>query len=182
MPKRHWTAESAEAFAHKIAFDFIAQLEERIEMLGINHCELAKRLGVSEGAVSQVLNNPQNLTLKTIAKYSRVLGIKATVVAYDDGDSENTEGLIPSRIFSTCWERSGKPRDQWEVEVSHPVQATSGSACAVFHQGVNRTLRFVNLLHASLTKSESSSAVIRALDSFSIWQERTTGERMPCQR
>jgi transcriptional regulator with XRE-family HTH domain len=111
----HWTEENADAFAHKLAFDFIAQVEKRIETLPLKQSELAQRLGVSEGAVSKVLNNPQNLTMKTIAKYSRALGIKAAVVAYDDNDPKNENGLINSEIFTTCWERQGRPRDVWSL-------------------------------------------------------------------
>lgn len=79
--KQHWTEASHEAFAHRIAFDFIAQIEKRMDAMPISQADLARMLGVTEGAVSHVLNNPQNLTLKTIAKYSRVLGLKASILA-----------------------------------------------------------------------------------------------------
>ena len=124
----HWTAENDEAFTHKLAFDFIAQIEKRMESLPISQTELARKLGVSEGAVSHVLNNPQNLTLKTIAKYSRALGIKPAIIAYDDGDPKNEKGLIGSGIFSTCWERAGKPRDFWSLAaIPSPKLATKFS-------------------------------------------------------
>lgn len=124
--KQHWTARSDASFIHKLAFDFIVQLEKRIESEGISQSELAKRLGVSEGAVSQVLNNPQNLTLKTIARYSRALGMKAAIVAYDDGDRDNEQGLVSSEIFSTCWEHAGKPRDFWTLdEITSKKSATT---------------------------------------------------------
>lgn len=116
MPKvRHWTAESNDAFLHKISFDFIAQLEKKIAELGITHGTLARKLGVSEGAVSHILNNPENLTLKTVIAYARVLGLKVSVVAYDDGDRNNERGPIDSELFAACWERAGKPADFWSL-------------------------------------------------------------------
>lgn len=113
---KNWTAESADAFAHKLAFDFIAQLERLIEARRTSKTKLAKKLGVSQSAISHVLNNPQNLTLRTIAKYSQALGAKAAIVSYDDGDRENENGLINSQVFSACWVNAGKPRDVWDVE------------------------------------------------------------------
>ena len=126
MPKEsHWTEENPKAFAHSMAFGFIAQIEKRLEDLGLSQTELARRLGVTEGAVSKVLNNPQNLTLETIAKYARALQTKAAIVAYDDNDQTNRAGPVMPEIFSACWERTGKPRDMWSLEAvperaSHP--------------------------------------------------------------
>jgi len=133
----HWTEENAEAFAHKMAFDFIAQIEEKLETLPMSQAELARELQVSEGAVSKVLNNPQNLTLKTVAKYSRALGIKAAIVAYDDDDPQNEKGLVGSEIFTTCWEGAGKPRDVFALEVNQ------------FHQSA--TTEFVRVLWGETT-------------------------------
>ncbi len=115
MPNKNWTAESDTAFVHKVGFDFIAQLEKKMKSAGVTQVKLASILGISEGAVSKMLNNPQNLTLKTIAKYSKALGIKAAIVAYDDGDPANSLGLVASEIFAMCWEELGKPRDVWSV-------------------------------------------------------------------
>ena len=114
----HWTEEGAKAFAHSMAFGFIAQIEKKLEDLGLNQSELARRLAVSEGAVSKVLNNPQNLTLETIAKYARALQTKAAIVVYDDNDRTNRNGPVMPEIFSTCWERAGKPRDRWSLEAA----------------------------------------------------------------
>jgi transcriptional regulator with XRE-family HTH domain len=131
MPKElHWTEESVDAFAHNLAFNFIAQIERKLETTPLSQTELAHRLGVSEGAVSKVLNNPQNLTLKTIAKYARALQMKAAVVAYEDDDPRNEKGLISPEIFTTCWQRAGKPRDVWSLQATHPQQ--TGTTNIVF--------------------------------------------------
>jgi hypothetical protein len=64
MPNKNWTAESDPAFVHKVGFDFIAHFEKKIKSAGVTQVKLAKILGISEGAVSKTLNNPQNLTPK----------------------------------------------------------------------------------------------------------------------
>lgn len=114
----HWTEENIDAFAHRVAFDFIAQMESRMEASSITQAQLARKLGVSEGAVSKVLNNPQNLTVKTMVKYARALSMKPAIVAYDDADANNERGPISSSVFTTCWERAGKPHDLWSLQPS----------------------------------------------------------------
>ena len=120
----HWTAESNAAFVHRISADFLAQVEKRMEAIPITQGALARKLGVSEGAVSQILNNPQNLTLKTVVAYARALGIKVSLVAYDDNDPLNERGPVNSEIFSVCWENAGKPSDFWSLQESLRVVNT----------------------------------------------------------
>jgi transcriptional regulator with XRE-family HTH domain len=119
MPKElHWTEEESTAFAHSLAFGFIAQIEKKMEELGLSQTVLARRLGVSESAVSKILNNPQNLTLETVAKYVRALQAKATIVMYEDNDPMNRTGPVMPEIFNICWERAGKPHDMWSLEAT----------------------------------------------------------------
>jgi transcriptional regulator with XRE-family HTH domain len=94
---------------------------------------LARKLGVSEGAVSHILNNPQNLTLKTVVAYARALGIKVSIVAYDDGDPHNERGPIDSEIFSACWENAGSPRNFWDLKEAKT--ATTDSVLLTQYQG-----------------------------------------------
>ncbi len=108
---RHWTEKSIKDFAYRIAFDFVSQLEKRMDARSTSQKELAKILGVSPGRVSQVLNNPGNLTLQGVVQYARALGMKASIVAYDDLDSENRRGPITAEIFEECWNVLGRPVD-----------------------------------------------------------------------
>ena len=39
----HWTEDSSDAFAHRLAFDFIAQIEKRMETVRISQAELARK-------------------------------------------------------------------------------------------------------------------------------------------
>jgi transcriptional regulator with XRE-family HTH domain len=112
----HYTSTDTEVLTNRITFDFIAQLANRLETDGIEQQELARRLNVSEGAVSQVLNlGRMNLNLKTMVQYARALGMKMAVVAYDDGDPNNANGPVGANIFALSWEKLGKPKDVWSL-------------------------------------------------------------------
>jgi transcriptional regulator with XRE-family HTH domain len=121
----HWTSASVDDYVHKITFDFIAQLEKKMASSDLSQTELAKKLGVSEGAVSRILNNPQNLTLKTIVRYAQALGTKVALVAYEDDDPQNQLGPIDSEIFSVCWHRCGEPHDFWSLENNYQAVVTT---------------------------------------------------------
>ena len=108
--RQHWTEASVSAFLYKVSADFIAQLEEKMEETPISQGEIAQRLDVTEGRVSQIINNPGNLTLKMVIKCARALGMKIALVAYDDHDPGNERGPINSDIFRICWENAGSPR------------------------------------------------------------------------
>jgi transcriptional regulator with XRE-family HTH domain len=112
---QHWTERSIQDFVHRISFDFVAQVEKALESNDNSQAKLAKNLGVTEGRVSQVLNNPGNLGLKNIVKYARAIGRKVAIVLYDDGDATNNNGPVSSDIFSTCWEQAGRPSDLFSL-------------------------------------------------------------------
>lgn len=114
--KPHWTERSNKDFLFRIAADFITQLEDKMESIPISQDEFAKRLDITKGRVSQVLNNPGNITLGKIIEYSRALGLKVSIVAYEDNDPNNEKGPINSEVFNICWEKSGKPRDFWAFQ------------------------------------------------------------------
>ena len=116
MVERHWTERSTDDFVHRLSSDFIVQLEKRIEAEQVAQKELASRLGLSDSAVSQTLNTPGNLELRTMVQYARVLGMKVAVIAYDDADPDNTKGPIISEVFTECWQRLGKPQDFFDLQ------------------------------------------------------------------
>jgi transcriptional regulator with XRE-family HTH domain len=112
----HWTEQSTKDYVFRIMADFIAQLEKKMETENITQDELAERLKITKGRVSQVLNHPGNISLSILAKYARALGMKMSIVAYEDADPENIKGPVNSEIFKTCWESCGKPRDFWALQ------------------------------------------------------------------
>lgn len=122
----HWTERSTADFQHRIVADFVNFIETTMDSENINQSELASRLGVSEGRVSQVLNSPGNLTLKKMIEYARAVGRKISIVGYDDGDVANVRGPIHADIFSNCWERFEKPNDFFAIQ-EHAPQRRSGT-------------------------------------------------------
>lgn len=116
----HWTQKSVADFVHSISSNFVGQLETKMEDEGISKSKLASRLNRTSGRVSQVFNDPGNLSLKTIVEYARGLDMKVGIVAYDDGDHANDRGPINPQVFVDCWKRSGKPSDLFEAANSFP--------------------------------------------------------------
>jgi hypothetical protein len=107
--------DDVEALALQVGRDFICQIEARMEQLHINREEFALRVGASQGWISQVFKNPKNLSLYTIVKFVRAVGLKVAVVAYDDKDPLNQRGQITPEVFTKCWEKRGKPRDFFDL-------------------------------------------------------------------
>jgi transcriptional regulator with XRE-family HTH domain len=136
--KQHWTARSIPSFVHRITSDFIGQLEMRIEDEHIERQELANRLGVTPGSVSQFLNDPGNATVRKMAEYARALGMKVAIIAYDDNDPNNERGPISAEVFSRCWQRTGKPRDLSSLRPAPMMQRPS----APIHQEFYRPQSF----------------------------------------
>jgi hypothetical protein len=86
---KHWTAESINNFTYRIAADFLAQVETKIENGDISRSELAQRLDRTPGRVSQLFNNPGN-----------------------------NNGPVNSEIFYRCWEHMGAPKTFFEFTSS----------------------------------------------------------------
>lgn len=114
-PSKHWTERSVDDFLYRIGADFVRQVESAMEESGTTQGELAERLGKSDSRVSQILNNPGNLTLRAIIGVARALGRKVSVVTYDDGDPANEKGPVRAEIFASCWEAEGRPSDFFEL-------------------------------------------------------------------
>jgi antitoxin component HigA of HigAB toxin-antitoxin module len=126
--KQHWTEENEDKFRLAIALDFVDQIEAKMDAAGIKQSELAQKLGVTEGRVSQILNNPGNLTLGMMVKCARAVDMKMTVVAYEDGDSRKTHGPIHAEVFRSCWQMAGKPRDMWSLSSANSTIMTTAMA------------------------------------------------------
>jgi len=112
----HWTANSAADFAYSIAADFAAQIELKLESIPLDRKEYAERLGVGKSRVSKLLNDPGNLSVESMVRCARALGMKVAIVAYEDSDPNNEKGPIGSEVFRTAWERAGEPRDMFSFE------------------------------------------------------------------
>lgn len=161
----HWTAHSTKKFIFRIATDFVSQLEDRMEILSFSKKKLAQKLGKSKGRVSQVFNNPGNLELESIVDFSRALGMKVTIMAYEDNDPDNTRGPINPEIFRICWEKANKPRDFWDLQETaietSPLNYVTLSSLAEAATNNVRT----NLAESDKTMSDSVAAPGLALAS-----------------
>jgi transcriptional regulator with XRE-family HTH domain len=121
----HWTQDSIADFIYSISSNFVAQVETKIEEEGISQNDLAIKMNKTSGRVSQVLNNPGNLSTRVMVELARAVGMKVSIVAYDDGDPSNDRGPIDPDVFRRCWERAGRPENLFEVEEGESVQHAS---------------------------------------------------------
>src|SRR5262245_46203539 len=114
----HWGNRNNKDFLYQIAFDFIAQLKKMMAAKDVTASELAARIGVSKGRVSQIMNNPGNLELMTVVDWARALGGKVGIVAYNDLDPSNDRGPINPDVFVMCWDKAGRPSDFFEARMA----------------------------------------------------------------
>jgi hypothetical protein len=133
----HWTAESVENFTYRIAADFLAQVETKIENGEVSRTELAQRLDRTPGRVSQLFNNPGNLTVTSAVRLVRAAGMKVALVAYEDNDPQNNNGPINSAIFHQCWKDMGAPTTFFELANTAMSVANCFNPCSVNGTAVN---------------------------------------------
>lgn len=121
----HWTERNTEDFLYSIASDFIEALKEKMKVLGWNQTKLASLAKVDKSYVSRTFKDPGNLTLETIVKFSRTVGMKVSILAYEDkADPTNTRGPVDPEVFRLCWENEGAPADLWEVKQKRRMAQT----------------------------------------------------------
>lgn len=113
---KHWTQRGNEEFAYAVSSHFVSQLEVKMEKEGISRKQLAERLKKTSGRVSQLFNDPGNLSVRVMVEFARALNMKVGVVAYDDHDSAGSHGPIHPSVFVECWQMLGGPTDLFEVE------------------------------------------------------------------
>lgn len=99
-----------ENVAAKMALDFEADVFMRLKELGLKRKDLARLLNVSPAAVSKLLTENSNMTLKTMAKIATALGCEispfhlngvAEVSYVDfDADSETDTVIVPNEVIS----------------------------------------------------------------------------------
>lgn len=79
-----------EMAAARFADRLLAALDSAMERGNIRASELARELGVTESAVSQVLKGDGNLRAFTFARYMRALGFEADVTIREAGARSST--------------------------------------------------------------------------------------------
>jgi len=86
MISREELLKTPEYWFETIQNELFRQLKEYIEKEGISQSELAEKLGVTKGYVSQVLNGNFNYTLKKLIELSLAIG-KVPDLQFKDVDS-----------------------------------------------------------------------------------------------
>ena len=99
-----------ENVAAKMALDFEANVFMRLKELGLKRKDLAQLLNVSPAAVSKLLTENSNMTLKTMAKIATALGCEISPirlngvaeVSYVDlaVESESDTVAVPDEVVS----------------------------------------------------------------------------------
>jgi transcriptional regulator with XRE-family HTH domain len=74
---------------------------ELLEKEKISRKELADRLGKSKGFISQLLNGGRNLTLRTVADILHVLGYRAHLTPFKEGEQRQESNVIGLRTTYT---------------------------------------------------------------------------------
>lgn len=122
----HWTERSTEDFLYSIASDFVEALKEKMLTLGMSQSKLAREAKVHKSFVSRIFKDPGNLTLDTIVKFARTVGMKVSILAYEDkADPSNTNGPLDSEIFRLCWEHAERPTDLWAIKEKNVAKTDS---------------------------------------------------------
>jgi transcriptional regulator with XRE-family HTH domain len=141
----HWTQNSTADFIYSISSNFVAQIETKMEEEGVSQNEVAEKMNKTGGRVSQILNNPGNCSIRVMVELARALGMKVSILAYDDSDPGNDRGPIDPDVFVKCWERAGRPANLFEVEDASAFSLWDGYLNHVVGTGLSIGAEWQNL-------------------------------------
>lgn len=122
----HWTARSIADYRYSVISSFLMQLERKMLDEDIQQKDLAERLGLTAGRVSQILNGKlDNFSVEKIVSYAQALDFDVAVVAYDNRNGELPRRPINPQIFALCWERQGKPQNFFDLQEEEPLKLSA---------------------------------------------------------
>jgi transcriptional regulator with XRE-family HTH domain len=101
---------------------------ELLEKEKVSRKELADRLGKSKGFVSQLLNGGRNLTLRTVADILHVLGYRAYLTPFKEGEQRQESNV---RELRTTYTPPKSPVLTWEL-FEFPVADGYAAKAAIF--------------------------------------------------
>lgn len=104
----------------ELRYRAIEVIADALERSGVSRKELAARLGVSPGRVSQVLGGDQNLRLNTLAEYLYALGRKVHLDSVAATEGEAIIERIEFQVGSKSDHRTGGARIP-EFPTSAPI-------------------------------------------------------------
>ena len=105
----------------------ISNIHGILNARGMTQAELAKRLGLSPGRVSQLLSGGRNLTLKTLADLAWALGLRAEMSLKAIEDLASTPALTDDPIIPAWLDNdpSAELADQGSEALMAAVQAAA---------------------------------------------------------
>lgn len=131
----HWTARSIEDYRYSVISSFLMQIERELQDENISRKDYAKRLKLTQGRVSQILNGQtDNFSIEKVIEYAKALGMDVSVVAYKTG-SPNNRGPIHPEVFSICWERLGRPLDHFDLNEPESIEEATPSMAGTARLG-----------------------------------------------
>lgn len=65
---------SAEGQAERVSVNFLAQVNTRMQALGLSNAELAQRMGTSPAYITRLFRGSANLSVQTMVKLAQALG------------------------------------------------------------------------------------------------------------
>lgn len=100
-----------------------------LERCGMSQRELAQRLGISEGRISQILSAESNPTVKTLARVGRALGCRLQLDLVTlhrsqepaSAPGDQAEELWSGKVIPLTWQRRGEDSEIEEMEAHYAV-------------------------------------------------------------
>ena len=93
------TTDTPETRAFEHTLDFIYQVIDRMEDLGLTKTELARKMGISLSQLSRYLNTNANMTLKTMAKFELALDCHINIDFIRNDDNSEFANIEDSYDF-----------------------------------------------------------------------------------
>ncbi len=98
----------------KIQIDLFNELSDYMKNHGLNRTQLAKKLGVSKGYISQVLNGDANHKLSTLIDLSLAMD-KAPILNFTDIDQLIEEERIGAKKITWTLENFSKQKEPFHI-------------------------------------------------------------------
>ena len=80
---RNQTTKVIEKECINLWSNFIVQVEEALDALSLKRSDLAEKVEVTKGRVSQIMNTPGNLTLLSMVRLGSAVGKKIKITLSD---------------------------------------------------------------------------------------------------
>ncbi|MCE2936443.1 MAG: helix-turn-helix domain-containing protein [Cyclobacteriaceae bacterium] len=102
--KSPWQAEAQWREANEnwlsVSFDIAVRVLETLQAKGMTQKDLAERMGVTPQFVSKVVKGQENLSLETIGKLSKALGVQLIEVPREEENAEVVFSNMQTYVFS----------------------------------------------------------------------------------